>query len=269
MFVAPTIIGIIFIILILTSPCIFKFAFKIESFFGICQGICCSFLTALVIIVGIIVGAIVYGVAVADSVQSGSTENIVESSGIGFLLFVFFVLAVIYFSIFFLLLCYTRRVSDSQYAYNSIFMFISGYTILSFTFFYVIIVIACLTAGKAADDYNANNSTIDDIGSAALVLSEFIIFGEILRLAGMSILFMLHHRKLNSSLIWIGCGVYYGPLLFYFIGLLSKWTPLLEFPGFLFDLASIGLGSYFYYQYANQTASSTVLAGDSPYEMQA
>lgn len=269
MFVAPTIIGIIFVILILISPCIFKFAFKIESFFGLCQGMCCSFLTALVISVAIIVGAIVYALAVADSVQNGNAEDIVKSSGIGFLLFVFFILAVIYFSIFFLLLCYTRRVSDSQYAYNSIFMFISGYTILSFTLAYVIIVIFCLAAGKAADDYNANNSTIDENGSGLFVLVEFMIFGEILRLAGMSILFMLHHRKLNSSLIWIGCGVYYGPLLFYLIGLLSKWTPLLEFPGFLFDLASIGLGCYFYYQYANQTASTTALAGDSPYEMQA
>lgn len=269
MFVAPTIIGFLFAILILTSPCIFKFAFKMDSFFGLCQGICCSVLTALVIAVAVIAGSITYAVAVADSVKTQNAENIVESAGIGFLLFVFFILVVVYFSTFFLLLCYTRRVSDPQYPYNSIFMFISGYTIFSFALSYVSIAIACMAAGKAADDHGANNSLLDDYGSGFMVEVEFIIFGEILRLAGMTILFMLHHRKLNSSLIWIGCGVYYGPLLFYLIGLISKWTPLLEYPEFLFDLASIGLGCYFYYQYANQTASTTALAGDSPYEMQA
>jgi hypothetical protein len=269
MLVAPTIIGFLFAILCLISPCIFKFAFKMDSFFGFCQGICCSFLTGLVITVATIAGSIALAVVVTDSAQTGNAENIVETSGIGALLLLFFIAVVIYLSIFFLLLCYTRRVSDPQHPYNSIFMFISGYTIFSFTLVYVIIAIICLVAGKAADEVCANNSTFDKYGSAFMVEIEFIIFGEILRLAGMSILFMLHHRKLNSSLIWIGCGVYYGPLLFYLIGIIAKWSPLIEFPGFLFDLASIGLGCYFYYQYANQTASTTALAGDSPYEMQA
>jgi hypothetical protein len=268
MLVAPTIIGFLFAILTLISPCIIKFAFKMESFFGFCQGICCSFLTALVITVAAIAALIVFGFSVADSAKSGNAENIVESSSIGFLLFIFFVLVVIYFSIFFLLLCYTKRVSDPQHPYNTIFMFISGYTIFSFTLGYVIIAVMCLTTGKVLEDNGANNTTTDKYGSVLFVLLEFIIFGIILRYAGLSILFMLHHRKLNSSLVWIGCGIYYGPLLFNLIGLLSKWLPLIEYPGFLFDLASIGLGCFFYYKYANQTAS-TALVGDSPYEMQA
>ena len=269
MLVAPTIIGFLFAILCLISPCVFKFAFKMDSFFGFCQGICCSFLTGLVITVAFIAASIALAAVVTDSAQTGSAEDIVKTSGIGALLLIFFIVVVIYLSIFFLLLCYTRRVSDPQHPYNSIFMFISGYTIFSFTLGYVAIAIICLAAGKAADEYGANNSTLDKYSSGLFVEIEFLIFGEILRLAGMSILFMLHHRKLNSSLVWIGCGVYFGPLLFYLIGLFAKWSPLIEFPGYLFDLASIGLGCYFYYQYANQTASTTALAGDSPYEMQA
>jgi hypothetical protein len=173
-----------------------------------------------------------------------------------------------YFAIFFLLFCYTKRVSHSQFAYNSIFMFISGYSIIFFTLFYFIMSILCLAASEVADDNDVNNSTLDDYSSGLLVLFEFMVFGEFLRIAGISILFMLHHRKVNNSMIWIVCGVYYGPLLFYLIGFLAKTPPILEYPSFLFDLATIGLGSFFYYQYANQNVSSTPLTG-SLYEMQA
>lgn len=272
MLAAPTIIGIIFIILILCSPCIFKFALKIDSFFGLCQGICCSFLTALIISAAVIIGFIVYGVSVADSIDANnpSAEDIAEKAGIGFLLFAFFVIAVAYLAIFFLILCYTKRVSDPQYSYNSIFMFISGYTILSFTVIYVVIVIICLAADSVAKENNIQDNTVDSASSGLFVLFEFIIFGEIINRAGISILFMLHHRKVNSMMLWIGCGIYFGPLIFFLIGLLARVPALLEYPLFLFDIASISLGIFFYIKYAYQTASTgNTLVGESPYEMQA
>lgn len=101
----------------------------------------------------------------SDNAKGGDIEDIIKSSSIGILLFFFIIVVAAFFAIFFLLFCYTKRVSHSQFAYNSIFMFISGYSIIFFTLFYFIMSILCSAASKFADDNDVNNSTLDDYSS--------------------------------------------------------------------------------------------------------
>lgn len=270
---APIVIGIIFIILLLISPCIFKCAFKTQNFFGFRQGVCCSFITLLTILAGYLIGVMLFSFFVINS--KDTTGNTIAIAGMS-LLFLFFIIALVYLSIFFILLCYTKQVSD-PYPYNSIFMFISGYTMFSFILIYTFIVTICLyinlfsTYGIENNINNINNTafSIFNIGSSfVLVLFEFIIFGQILNLSGISILFMLHHRKVNSIMFCLACGIYFGPFLIYFIEVIFEWVSVLEYSSFLFGLASIVLGCCFYSKYAN-TASPSDLIGQSLYEMKA
>jgi hypothetical protein len=249
MLAGATVLGIIFIILLIVSPYIFKAIFKIETFLGLTTGLCCAFITALIIILAAIITMVVRTLNIADSATNGSQEDLLKSVGFGVLLLVFVILVAVLFAVFFVMLCYTKRVADPQNPYNTIFMFISGY-MFGFIAIYLFIVIAALAV-------DTDNNTANTFTNGFFILWEFLIFFYILKLAGLSILLMLHHRKVNPIIFWCAIAVHFGPTLFFFIGIVAKYLPLLEYPLFLFDVASIGLGSFFYYRYANSNEGNT------------
>lgn len=255
MLAGAAVLGIIFIILLIVSPYIFKALFKIETFLGLTTGLCCAIITALIITAAVIIASIIVAVNITDSATSGSQEELLKSVGFGLLLLIFVILVAVLFAVFFVMMCYTKRVADPQNPYNTIFMFISGY-MFCFIVIYLILVIMALSIDSTSNTGNVFTNGI-------LILWEFLLFFYILKLAGLSILLMLHHRKVNPIIFWCAIAVHFGPTLFFFIGLVAKYLPLLEYPLFLFDVASIGLGSFFYYRYANSNEGNT--ASQSPY----
>ena len=234
------VVSLIFIILLIVNPCILKPIFKIESFLGYTMGLCCSFITALIITVCVVIAIILVTLNIEKSVPMGD-DAMLESLGIGVLLIVFVVVTATYLAVFFVLMCYTKKVTAPEYAVNSIFMFISGYSFLSFIVIYIALAITALA--------------LENTGSSFLILFEFIIFFYILKLAGISLMFMLYHRNANRLLLFIAMGVYFGPLIFFLIGIFAKAIGLLEYPTFVFDIASIALGSFFYFKYAGELSN--------------
>ena len=218
-------------------------------------GVCCSFITFLVILACSIGAAVLVYELTKDEAKKIDTSTTVYSItdqlfslSIGYLTILVALALIIYFSIFFILMCYTKRVSTPDFSYNTIFMFISGYC-LSFIILYLILGFACFIEGWNNDDIK--NTTIKDLADDAsetfLILADFLIFGYILKLSGLCIMLMLYHRKfLKKMMILIGIGVYFGPIIFYMIGLYAKNFDLLAYPLFVFDLASIVLGIVLY-----------------------
>lgn len=82
--IAPLIIGIIFIILIIVTPYIFKPIFKIENFFGYCSGLCCFIVVCIVLIAIIIVEA--FALAAYLTKNQNINFNYSDSTDIDYLL---------------------------------------------------------------------------------------------------------------------------------------------------------------------------------------
>ena len=156
---APFIFAVLFMILVAFSSCIFKIIFKIKSFVGFGSGICCSILTDVVasIYMSVVMFAIMTNLKdtaqdIANNTSAATaTANINKifnyTKGGLFLLWLFFTVlqGITFLFIFF----FTKRVSKPEDDYNSVFMFISGYILLPFLFFYLIwmIVTGFINAG--------------------------------------------------------------------------------------------------------------------------
>ena len=101
MYGAPIAFAIIFILLLIICPFIFKPIFKIDSFFGYCQGVCCSVLTAITIVVAAIIGIIVFVSKASD--VGGNADDALEAVGSGLLFLIFIVIVAAYFGVVFFL----------------------------------------------------------------------------------------------------------------------------------------------------------------------
>ena len=195
----------------------------------------------------------------AREVNTNSADDILVAVGSGLLFLLFVIIVAVYLVVFFLLLCFTKSVSEPQDSYNSIFMFISGYSII-FILLYFMILFPLLVL-EINDKFEGN-----EFIASFYVIWEFIIFFYFLKLAGVSIMFMLHHRKVNGIIFWCAIGCYYGDLILFLIALLAKKLAILEYPSFLFDIASIGLGSFFYFRYSNQNVSKGDIIAEPLYQ---
>ena len=138
-------------------------------------------------------------------------------------------------------------------------MFISGYTVCFIGFYFILLIILFVLEGSERVEG-------ESLLASFYVLLEFLVLFYIIKIAGISIMFMLHHRKVNGIIFWCAIGCYFGNQLFYLIALLAKKLAILEYPSFLFDIASIGLGSFFYYRYSNQNAPKGDTVAESPYQ---
>lgn len=138
-------------------------------------------------------------------------------------------------------------------------MFISGYNACFIGFYFILLIILFALEGS-------DNTGGEKLLASFYVLWEFVVFFYIIKLAGISIMFMLHHRKVNEIIFWCSIGCYFGDLILVLISLLAKKLAILEYPSFLFNIASIGLGSFFYYRYSSQDASKDDTVAESPYQ---
>ena len=170
---APFIFAVLFMILVAFSSCIFKIIFKIKSFTGFCSGVCCSFLTSIIasIYMSIIMFLIMKNLKpeaenAANNNYTPSTNTVDINKYFNytkfglFLLWLFFVIlmAITFFFIF----IFTKRVSKPEDDYNSVFMFISGYILLPFIFFYlfymIIISAANVSITKLSDSFGSEEA---------------------------------------------------------------------------------------------------------------
>ena len=138
-------------------------------------------------------------------------------------------------------------------------MFISGYTVCFIGFYFILLIILFVLEGSERVEG-------ESLLASFYVLLEFLVLFYIIKIAGISIMFMLHHRKVNGIIFWCAIGCYFGDLILFLIALLAKKLAILEYPSFLFDIASIGLGSFFYYRYSNQNAPKGDTVAESPYQ---
>lgn len=251
MLAGSAILSVIFIILLIASPFTFKAIFKINSFAGFTIGMCASFVTAAIITVTTIVGLIIIAINSKDINPNENQKEILEALGFGFLLFCFIIVLVSYLAVYFVLQCYTKRFVDAQNPSNAIFMFISGYNVCYIVIFLVILFISLAVNSDTPDTY---------IYSAFLILVQFLIFFNVVKLAGISIMLMIKQRNSIVLALWCALGVYFGPFLFYFIGICAKYSPIMEYPLFFFDIASIALGSFFYYKYADSSNDGNLVS---------
>ena len=235
---------------LIACPFAFKAIFKLDSFAGFTIGLCASFVTAAIIIAAIIIGFIVLAASSEEAINSGNADDIVEHFGFGFLILFFFIILVTYLAIFFVLYCYTKRFVDAQHPSKAIFMFISGYIICYIAIYLIIFIISLATS-----DVSGSSAL-----SAFYILFQFLILFSIIKLAGISLMFMIKHRNSFMLALWCAFGVYFGPFLFIFIGICAKSLPTIEYPFFFFDIASISLGSYFYYKYADSSKDGNLVS---------
>ena len=272
---APFIFAVLFMILVAFSSCIFKIIFKIKSFVGFGSGICCSILTDVIASIYMVVVLLAIMTNLVDDAQkmanntSTTTTNpntlLNYTKGGIFLLWLFFtvLMGIVFIFIFF----FTKRISKPEDDYNSVFMFISGYILLPFLFFYLIwmIVTGFINAGidelikrYGSDEQGVERAVteaIGTLGSFFFTLVDFVGLFAILLFAGTIIMCMLHHRKVNSLIIFICIGCFFSPAIFIFLYSLATFfvTYLLILP----SCASIGLGIFFYLRYAVEGSSTT------------
>jgi len=183
-----------------------------------------------------------------------------------FLLWLFFTVlqGITFLFIFF----FTKRVSKPEDDYNSVFMFISGYILLPFLFFYLIWMIVTGFMNAAIDELikrygsdaqaeeRAVTEAIGTFGGFFFTLVDFVGLFAILLFAGTIIMCMLHHRKVNPLIIFICIGCFFSPAIFTLIFLYSLVTFFITYLLILPSCASIGLGIFFYLKYAVQGSST-------------
>ena len=267
---APFIFGVLLAILLIFSSCLVKIFAKVESFTGFCSGVCCSFLFSVIasVYIGVVLFLVmdkVAGVAKSSAQNPGqmAPQNVLDLANYtkGALLVLwcfFFVLFLIEYALIFL---FTKRISKPENEYNSVLMFASGFVFLPsiFFFLYWFILIGGINAiiSKAIESGQSEETAaaqyVNLYGSAFFTLIEFVFFFAMLSISGVIIMITLHHRKLNSFVIWISLACFFGPSILLLLFLLTLKVAFIEYPMGLPTLASFGLGVFFYLKYSDES----------------
>ena len=177
----------------------------------------------------------------------GKSDNQQKENNFGF----FHVLILIHYLIipdniviFLFIFFYTKRISNPNQPYNSVFMFIAGYLLPQFIFIYLYFILTSFT------NRIVFIPGILNFMSDALVLNEILFLLYMIQFAATIILSMLHHRKVNKSILYILLVCYFLPLPFYLIAFLMHNQYLL-IPNVVMIFAIFGLAVFFYCKYAN------------------
>ena len=257
---ATFIFGMIFMLILVFSSCIFKAIFKIQSFIGFFHGLCCAFTTAIVILIYVIIVGLLFAFVIKNNSSGNTGEESLGSFTIGSLLFICACCFILFVIIFVLIYIFTKKVSVKEIPYNTIFMFGSGYILFKAIFSYLIYM--------AIINYPSNHTEKDGIfESFFYTLIEIVWFFWLLSLIGTSIMCMLHHRKVNSFIIWINIGCFFGPLIFIMLFFLTLKTFFLSYMNFIPTLATIGLSTCFYFKYQGESPSGQLLNSQEGVEM--
>ena len=242
MFIEVILIALLFIALLIALPFIFKSIFKTQKYMGYSIGFCSSALTIAALIGVVLIGYILLFLVVGISFSLNS--GIVFSAGIIIVISVF--ILVIYVVIFLFIFFYTKGISNPNQPYNSVFMFIAGYLLPPFALIYLLLILNSL-----ADQGNYNNGAWR-YSLGLFILAEFFFLLNEMQIAGTIMLSMLHHRKVNKSILGILLVCHFLPAFSFLIGFFSGDQYLSFIPNMVLNLISFGFGVFFYRKYASQ-----------------
>ena len=285
-FFAPFLFGIILAAALIFSSCLIKVFVKIEGFAGFCSGVCCSVIIGIMTSIYLVVITLVFGSKITEASKATPSSTSVNASdvvgmakGTAFALWLFVAgLFVIQFVFIFL---FTKRISKPESQYDSVLLFNSGFVLLPSIFFFLVWMIFIGMINAAIDEQITENMTeeqkesvvdqklgmLGNFGSAFLTIVEFIFFFYMLSFTGTIIMCMIHHRKLNSFIIWINIACFFGPLLLVLLFLLTWEFGFIKYPIFLPTLASFGLSIFFYMKYSDETTRGEPLNNQQNYEL--
>ena len=245
MFIEVILIALLFIALLIALPFIFKCIFKTQKYMGYSIGFCSSALTIAAIIGIITIALFLFDLCFGNSFKLNiSVGNALE---IGRLIFIFFSILVIYFVIFIFIFYYTKGISNPNQPYNCVFMFIAGYLLPLFALIYLFFIFISF---YIQNQRNSNDRSWRNVFSGIFILVEFFILFFMIQIAGTIMLSMLHHRKVNKSILYILLVCYFSPILLYLIAFLKDNNYLL-LPNVVMILAIFGFSIFFYCKYAN------------------
>ena len=257
MLILPSIIGIIFLVLVIGSPFIFKLIFKIKNFFGYRIGICCFIITSIILVILLVIYSIVLGVLLSNNdtniesfINSLNDLNQLKDFPFIILFSLWIILALIFLSIFLILYFYTKKISKEEDNHENIFMFFSGYILIPYTLYYL----CCILLSFELFELDFIISEINT--SVLIILIEIGALFFILLIAGSSIMMMLHHKKFNNLIIWLCVIPYFCPLIFYLIGFITLKGIFFTYLNLFCPVISIAFASFLYYKYASNQDNS-------------
>ena len=225
------IIALIIIILLASLPYIFKRIFKTRNFMGYDIGLCSSFFTLVAIF-----GVFVFGCFLFLVFFNRASNTIIF-----FIIFIIFTNIILFLFIF----NYTKGISNPNQPYNCVFMFIAGYLLPPFVLIYLLFILASI---DSQDKYSYN---MDNVISGSLVFNEFFFLLYMIKLSGTIMLSMLHHRKVNKSILYILLICYFIPFFSILFGSFAGDINIFSIIAMVLNLAPIGFGVFFYCKYAN------------------
>jgi len=237
--------ALIFIILLAALPLIFKFIFKTKNFMGYGIGLCCSIFTLVTIFGVLVVGFVLFFMFFGAASKMALI--------IGAIIFISIFIIFINYLIFLFIFNFIKEISKPNQPYNSVFMFIAGYFLPIFAPTYIYFIVISL-GDENREINNYYISRLNDITSGILLLYEFFFLFNMIQLAGIIMLSMLHHRKVNKKIYYILIGCYIAPTLSYIIEFSISNKILLLYlliPNVLIILAPFIFGVFFYCKYAN------------------
>ena len=244
MFIEVILVALLFIALLIALPFIFKCIFKTQKYMGYSIGFCSSALTIAAIIGIITIALFLFDLCFGNSFKLNiSVGNALE---IGRLIFIFFSILVIYFVIFIFIFYYTKGISNPNQPYNCVFMFIAGYLLPLFALIYLFFIFISIQ-----DQRNSNDRSWRNVFSGIFILVEFFILFFMIQIAGTIMLSMLHHRKVNKSILYILLICYFIPFFSILFGSFAGDINIFSIIAMVLNLAPIGFGVFFYCKYAN------------------
>lgn len=266
MLVATFIIALIFILLPIASPFLFKIIFKIQKFSGFCLGIICSVITSVSLIVLLVISLVILGVIITSSQDSNlnilidtfNDINVLNTLKSYILFIIWLIIALLFLTMFLILFFFIKKISKPEDESNTIFMFFSGYILIPALLWYCF----CLILSLDLEAFkNLSTNGVEVINTVFVLYVEFGGLFLFILLAGTSIMIMLHHKEYNNLIIWCCVASYFTPLIFYFLGFLTLKVFFFSFLNGACPIISIVLASFLYHKYASSPGNSSQLLG--------
>ena len=234
-------IALIFIILLAALPFIFKLIFKTKNYMGYSIGLCSSIFTLVTIFGTLVVGYLIFLIFF--------DRNNGLSSTIGALIFIFIFIIIANIIIILFVFDYSKKIANPNQPYNCVFMFIAGYLLPLFALIYLYFILVSLE-DKNGEIRNYYLSRLKDVTPLILILHEVFFLFNMIQLAGIIMLSMLYHRKVNKYIFSILIGCYIIPTLSFLLEFFIDNQYLL-IPNVVISIAPFGFGVFFYCKYAN------------------
>jgi hypothetical protein len=258
MLVAGFIVGLVFIIIILALPFLFKIFFKIDEWKGFLIGLISSLITSN-ILAGLIAGSVaILNNIIKNKVDNGGIEILINSLNDieelnalskPILILVWGVIAIIFLALFLLLFfsikILVKQVEDS----NIIFHFISGFILLPSLFWYIF----CILLSFKINMFSKITSELsfNIFNNFFIILIEFGGIFFILLIIGSALMIMLHLGEYNSNIIWICVVIFFAPIILYLIGFLLIKAFFFSFLNGACPLLSFACGCFLFHKYAS------------------